>query len=158
MNPRIDAPPRIDVARRKSSAILSRSKHLAPARLGFERATAGGVLLLSAAGSVAAVHGGFLPMVAAPQIGLAALAILFQVIITGAEWLYCHQRVSWPYLLAFFFDVALTVVGYRDVAMPRFAAITAWLGSPDPMLTGGLLLVLVAGFIAWYPESALIND
>ena len=158
MNPsRFDAPP-VGVARRKSSAILSRSRHLAPARLGFERLMAGGVLFLSVVGSVAAVHGGFLPMVTAPKIGLIAIAIAVQAVITGVEWLYSHQRVGWPYLITFGVDVALTVLGYRDVAIPRFADIAAWGGLPEPILVGGIALVIASGFIAWYPESALIND
>jgi hypothetical protein len=145
--------------RGKPSAIVSRDR-LRAQRSGIERAMAWLVLLVSFAGSIAALHGGFAPLIASVVLGplnLGALlgGVLIQALLTFLEWYYFDRwSIAWG---ARGLDTALTAIGYGPLFVPPLLALLASRNAPSPLLLAWGIIVLVSFGVAYFPESRLVD-
>lgn len=149
----------------KQSAVITRDR-LKKQRGAIERFTAWVVLLVSFLGSIAALHGGWPPLIDsltslqprwAPLLG--GLAI--QAGLTFLEWWYYDQRVvSWPARLI---DTATTALGYGPLVVVGIARAIGPELAPgaDPdvayITVAWVIVGLVSLLVAWYPESRLVE-
>lgn len=144
-------------SRRKASAIVSRAT-LDRQRGVFERMMAIGLLLLSFAGTAAALSGGWSVLLADPQPGRIAAGIAAQLALTAAEWWYGNGRGRWRYRVALCLDTALTALGYGPLIVPPLAAYLAGRGLDSGANAAAWAIVaLVSVALAWYPEKTLID-
>lgn len=143
----------------KPSAIVSRDR-LTQQRGGIERTMAWLVLLLSFLGSIAALHGGFAPLVAsivARQPNIAALlgGVLIQLIVTFLEWYYFDRPlIAWSARIV---DTATTAIGYGPLLYAPLLTLlyNRDIASPQPLAVA--IIVGVSLGIAWFPESRLVD-
>jgi hypothetical protein len=143
----------------KESAIVRRAT-LRRQRGAIERATAWIVLFVSVLGTIAAMAGGWVPLIAsirALQPNWAAIAggAAAQALLTYLEWHYFDvPTISWPARIA---DTAATALGYGPlVAAPLIGALAAR-DIPLPFLLAWCIILIVSLLIAWYPESRLVE-
>ena len=147
------------IRRGKASAIVSRER-LRRQRGGVERATAWIVLLVSVFGSVAALAGGWQPLIAGivtrhPQWYAIVGGIGLQVALTFLEWYYFDSPlVSWPARLL---DTVLTALGYGPLVFVSLVAFLAARHVPQPVYVADGIILLFSLAVAWYPESRLVD-
>lgn len=153
----------------KESAIVSRAR-LRKQRGSIERWTAWVVLLVSFLGSVAALHGGWPPLIAslttltprwAPLLG----GIAIQALLTYLEWHYFDvPLIAWGARLG---DAATTALGYGPLVVVGLStALTPFfVAVPDPTvptvpegdIAAWCIIGIVSLLVAWYPESRLVE-
>lgn len=143
----------------KDSAIVTRDR-LKKQRGLIERSMAWLVLLLSFLGTIAALHGGFPPLIATLRIGplhMAALlgGVLFQLIITFLEWYYFDRPlIAWGARLV---DTGITAVGYGPLLFAPLLVLLYNQGIAQPQPAAlGIIIALSLG-VAWFPESRLVD-
>jgi hypothetical protein len=145
--------------RRKESAVIRRAT-LRKQRGAVERASAWFVLLLSVIGSVAALAGGFVPLIAGiigrtPQWSAIIGGLGLQAILTFLEWYYFDSPlVSWPARLV---DTVTTAIGYGPLFL---AALVAFLVEQDVAQAGYVAWGIIGGIsflVAYFPESRLVD-
>lgn len=145
----------------KASAIVTRD-HLKKQRSGIERTMAWLVLMISFVGSIAALHGGFAPLIASVRTGeynVAALlgGVLIQLLLTFLEWYYFDiPKVAWGARIA---DAITTAIGYGPLFLAPLALFLYYRGATVPTATAGAwaIIGLVSLGIAWFPESRLVD-
>lgn len=145
------------LGKRKASAIVTRAM-LDRQRGAFERFSALALLLLSFAGSIAALSGGWSALRTDPRLAPIAGGVAVQIVLTATEYWYGAGRGPWRYRVALCVDAVLTTIGYGPLFMPW---LTVWLASHG---TGELTTVLawaivgaLALALAWWPERTLID-
>ena len=144
-------------SRRKESAIVSRAT-LDRQRGAFERFAAFALLLLSFAGTVAALSGGWTALRTAPRLAPIVGGIGLQLALTATEYWYGAGRGHWRYRVALCVDAALTTVGYGPLFVPWIAPYLAARGAGELALVLAWALVGVAALaLAWWPEKTLID-
>lgn len=142
---------------RKQSAIVSRAA-LDQQRGAFERFSALAVLLLSFAGTIAALSGGWAALIATPRIAPIAGGFAIQGALTAAQWWYGAGRGRYRYRTALLVDSGLTTAGYGPLVVPSLAVYLATKVAGDVAVIGAWVIVgIVAALIAWYPEKVLID-
>lgn len=139
----------------KQSAIVSRAA-LNRQRGAVERATALVVLFLSVLGTVAALYGGWGPIVARQfRAGPIAGGLALQGLLTWLQWSYQHRRrIRWPAIVV---DAVFTAVGYGPLIVPWLAPQLAARGVPEPGYVAWTIVGLASLLPAWYPESRLVE-
>ena len=143
----------------KGSAIVTRDR-LKTQRSGIERTMAWLVLFLSFLGTIAALHGGFGPLIASistGQFNQAALlgGVLIQLVVTFLEWYYFDRPlIAWGARVV---DTAATTIGYGPLFLAPLAVLLYNRGvtSPEPAAWG--IIALISLGIAWFPESRLVD-
>lgn len=144
---------------RKDSAVVSRAR-LRRQRGAIERWTAWTVLLVSFLGSIAALHGGWPPLIASLitlQPNWAALlgGLGIQVLLTFLEWHYFDQPlVAWP---ARVIDAATTALGYGPLILAPLSAALASQALPQGDIAAWCIIAVISFLIAWYPENRLVE-
>lgn len=145
----------------KQSAIVNRAT-LARSRTTIERSTAWGLLLLSVAGTVAALAGGWPALLAAPSLAAIVGGLVIQGGLTYLEWAYYHSRVLSGG--ARLIDAALTALGFGPLflaALTRFfaaAGVTSVIaGQPGAVVAAWGAIAIASYGLAWYPESRLVD-
>lgn len=143
----------------KDSAVVSRAQ-LRRQRGKVERATAWIVLFVSVLGTIAALAGGWTPLIAGiislrPQWSAIIGGAAIQALLTFLEWYYFDQPlVSWP---ARAFDAITTALGYGPLVIVSLVTFLVARGAPQaPYLAWGII-GLVSLAVAWYPESRLVD-
>jgi hypothetical protein len=143
----------------KASAIVTRDR-LKKQRGLIERSMAWLVLLLSFLGTIAALHGGFVPFAAtlsSGRLNTTALlgGILIQLVITFLEWWYFDRpSIAWGARLV---DTGITAVGYGPLLITPLMLLLYNQGVADPQLLAWGLIILFSLGIAWFPESRLVD-
>lgn len=143
----------------KESAIVRRAT-LRRQRGAIERWTAWIVLFVSVMGTIAALAGGWAPLitgVVALRPNWAAIGGGFgiQVLLTFLEWHYFDvPMVAWPARIA---DTAATALGYGPLVIVALTVLLASKGAPSPYYAAWAIIGLVSLLIAWYPESRLVD-
>lgn len=139
----------------KQSAIVSRSQ-LERARGPVERATAWIVLVVSFIGTIAALHGGWAPILALQFSASAILGgMLLQGLLTWLQWGYQHNRLlCWGSRIV---DAGLTAYGYGPLFIATLVAYLTSRGVPAPPYVAWFLVGLVSLAAAWYPEDRLVD-
>lgn len=143
----------------KESAIISRAR-LKRQRGSIERWTAWVVLLVSFLGSVAALHGGWPPLIAsltaftphwAPLLG----GIAIQALLTYLEWHYFDvPLIAWGARLG---DAATTALGYGPLVVVGLSAALTSQAVPEGDIAAWCIIGIVSLLVAWYPESRLVE-
>lgn len=143
----------------KASAVVGRET-LRKQRGGIERAAAWLVLLVSFAGSVATLHGGFAPMIesiATKQYNVGALlgGVLIQVVLTFLEWWYFDR----PLIAggARLVDAATTAIGFGPLFLAPLVSFLEARGIESPLLPAWGIIIAVSFAVAWFPESRLVD-
>lgn len=146
-----------EVRKTKRSAIITREQ-LDRQRGAFERFTALALLLLSFAGSAAAMSGGWSALRAEPRAAPIAIGIIIQAALTATEYWYGAGRGPWRYRVALVFDSALTTVGYGPLFVPFLTTYLAGRGTGElsAILAWGIVGIVAVG-LAWWPEKVLID-
>lgn len=143
----------------KPSAIVTRGR-LRQQRGAIERTMAWIVLLVSFLGSIAAMHGGFAPLIASIvswQLNQSALisGVLIQIIVTFLEWYYYDRLlIAWGARVV---DTALTAIGYGPLFLAPLIVLLYNRGITEPAYTAWAIIILVSLGIAWFPESRLVD-
>lgn len=145
------------LAVRKESAVWSHTQ-LQKQRGKVERYTAWVVLFISFIGSVVAFNGGW-PNVTALKFSIAGTlgGLVLQLVLTYLEWHYHDKRlISWG---ARVIDTITTAIGYGSLVL---TPLTKYLMSKDvspenAVLGAWAIIVIVSFFVAWYPESRLVE-
>jgi hypothetical protein len=139
----------------KSSAIVSRAQ-IAKARGPVERATAWIVLVVSFVGTIAALYGGWAPILALQFSASAVLGgLLLQGLLTWLQWAYHHSRVlCWGSRIV---DAGLTAYGYGPLFIAALEDYLAARDVPLAFYAAWFLIGLVSLGLAWYPESRLVD-
>ena len=129
-------------------------------RGGIERAAAWLVLLVSFAGSMATLHGGFAPMIesiASRQYNVGALlgGAIIQIVLTFLEWWYFDR----PLIAggARLVDAATTAIGFGPLFLAPLASFLHDRGLADPLLPAWGIIIVVSFAVAWFPESRLVD-
>lgn len=156
-----DTPPRARRTLRsgKPSAIVSRDR-LRTQRGGIERTMAWLVLLLSFLGSIAALHGGFTPLIASirarePNVAALLGGILIQLIVTALEWYYFDRPlIAWSARVV---DTATTAIGYGPLLLMPLATLLYTRGIDNPIPPAWGIIIVASLGIAWFPESRLVD-
>lgn len=144
---------------RKESAIVRRAT-LRRQRGAIERTTAWIVLFVSVLGTIAALAGGWVPLIAGiiafkPNWAAIGGGVGIQVLLTYLEWHYFDiPLVSWPARLV---DTATTALGYGPLVIALLATLLASKGVPSPYNVAWAIIGVVSFLIAWYPESRLVD-
>jgi hypothetical protein len=144
---------------RKESAVVRRAT-LRRQRGTVERSTAWIVLVLSALGTIAALAGGWKPLIdsfraAAPLWGAIVGGLAIQGVLTFLEWYYFDQpMISWPARL---FDTIATALGYGPLFLVSLLSFLVAKDVPQPQYAAWIIIGLVSLLIAWYPESRLVD-
>lgn len=126
----------------------------------IERWTAWIVLFVSVLGTIAALAGGWTPLIASiialkPNWAAIGGGFGIQVLLTFLEWHYFDvPMVAWPARLA---DTAATALGYGPLVIVSLATFVAAKGVPSPLYAAWAVIGLVSFLIAWYPESRLVD-
>ncbi len=147
------------VSRRKASAVVSRER-LRKQRGGIERATAWIVLFISVFGTIAALAGGWTPLISGivtlkPQWAAIAGGLAIQVLLTFLEWYYFDQpMIAWPARLG---DTIMTALGYGPLVFVALINLLASRNVPQFEYVAWGIIGLVSLLIAWYPESRLVD-
>jgi len=141
----------------KKSAIVTRAT-LDRQRGAFERFSALTLLLLSFAGTVAALSGGWASLRTDPRLAPIVGGIVVQLVLTATEYWYGAGRGPWRYRLALCFDMVLTTIGYGPLFVPWLTTyLTAHgIGELARVLSWGIVGA-VALALAWWPEKTLID-
>jgi len=155
----------------KESAIITRAR-LRKQRGSIERWTAWVVLLVSFLGSIAALHGGWPPLIASirtlqPHWAALLGGLAIQALLTYLEWHYFDvPLIAW---LARLFDALTTALGYgplvegwlRDASIALMVSDPSELTTPAIQLQGDIaawcIIGIVSLLVAWYPESRLVE-
>lgn len=143
----------------KESAIVRRST-LRRQRGTIERYTAWIVLFVSVLGTIAALAGGWTPLIASivtlkPNWAAIGGGIGIQALLTYMEWHYYDVFfISWPARTA---DTIATALGYGPLVVVALAAFLAAKGVPSSGYAAWGVIGLVSFLIAWYPESRLVD-
>lgn len=143
----------------KGSAIITRDR-LKKQRSGIERTMAWLVLFLSFLGTIAALHGGFGPLVSSISRGplnTAALlgGVLIQSIVTFLEWWYFDRPlIAWSARVV---DTAATTIGYGPLFLAPLAVLLYNRGVTQPEAVAWGVIALVSLGVAWFPESRLVD-
>lgn len=145
----------------KASAIVSRER-LKTQRGLIERASAWIVLLISFVGAIAALHGGFAPLIGSVRSGqynVAALlgGFLLQLLLTFLEWYYFDMpKIAWGARIV---DAMSTAIGYGGLLLAPLALFLYTRGADVSVATAGAwaMIGLISLGIAWFPESRLVD-
>jgi len=143
----------------KESAIIRRAT-LRRQRGAIERSTAWFVLVLSVIGSIAALAGGFVPLIAgimtrAPQWSAIIGGFMLQVLLTHLEWHYFDTPlVAWPARMV---DTLTTAIGYGPLVIAALSAFLLARGVPLPLYAAWGIIGIVSFIAAYYPESRLVE-
>lgn len=143
----------------KESAIVRRAT-LRRQRGAVERSTAWIVLALSVLGTIAALAGGWTPLVIGiinldPQWSAIIGGVAIQGALTFLEWWYFdNPLVAWP---ARAFDTLLTALGYGPLVLVALTAFLVARHAPAPLYLAWGIVGLVSLLAAWYPESRLVD-
>jgi hypothetical protein len=145
----------------KASAIVTRD-HLKKQRGLIERTMAWLVLLISFVGAIAALHGGFAPLIASVRSGqynIAALlgGVLLQLLLTFLEWYYFDiPKIAWGARIV---DALTTAIGYGPLFLAPLALFLYNRGADVMTATAGAwaIIGLASLGIAWFPEDRLVD-
>lgn len=146
-------------ATKKNSAVVRRTT-LRSQRGGIERSTAWIVLFVSFLGTVAALAGGWTPLIAgivALKPNWAAIVGGFgaQAVLTALElYYYDTPLVSWG---ARGVDTALTALGYGPLVLAPLTAALIARQVPSPLYAAWGVIAVFSLLTAWYPESRLVE-
>lgn len=145
------------LGKRKASAIVTRAT-LDRQRGAFERFSALALLLLSFAGSVAALSGGWAALRTDPRLAPIVGGIVVQLVLTATEYWYGAGRGPWRYRVALCVDAALTTIGYGPLFKPWLTDYLAARGTGElaPLLAW-MIVGAAALALAWWPEKTLID-
>ena len=145
----------------KASAIVTRDS-LKKQRGAIERTSAWVVLLISFVGAIAALHGGFTPLITSlrnGQYNTAALigGFLLQLLLTFLEWWYFDRpKIAWSARIA---DALTTAVGYGPLFLAPLALFLYNRGVQEDasIALSWVLIGLISLGIAWFPEDRLVD-
>ena len=143
----------------KESAIVKRAT-LRRQRGAIERYTAWIVLFVSVLGTIAALAGGWVPLIAGvvglhPNWAAIGGGLAVQALLTFLEWHYFDvPMVAWPARLA---DMVATALGYGPLVIAGLVGYLAAKQVPSPEYAAWGIIGLVSLLIAWYPESRLVD-
>jgi hypothetical protein len=141
----------------KQSAIVTRAT-LDRQRGAFERFSALTLLLLSFAGTVAALSGGWAALRTNPQLAPIVGGIAAQLALTATEYWYGAGRGPLRYRLALCIDAVLTTIGYGPLFVPWLTTYLTARGTGElaSVLSWGIVGALALA-LAWWPEKTLID-
>ena len=147
------------IPRAKESAIASRAT-LRKQRGAIERYTAWIILLVSFLGTIAALAGGWPPLIAAclafnPPWAAIAGGFAIQAALTFLEWWYYDLRlISYPARIV---DSVFTALGYGPLVLVPLGAALLARGVENAVWGAWAIIGVVSYLLAWYPESRLID-
>jgi hypothetical protein len=143
----------------KESAIVKRAT-LRRQRGAIERWTAWIVLFVSVLGTIAALAGGWVPLISSiatlrPNWAAIGGGFGIQVLLTFLEWHYFDvPMVAWPARIV---DMLTTALGYGPLVLIGLVGALVARGVPYPLYAAWAIIGLVSLLIAWYPESRLVD-
>ncbi len=136
----------------KPSAIISGAR-LAKGQPIFERVIGLVLLVLSFAGTMALLNGGWsLPL---QPVGLVA-GFAAQLLLTSVEWLYQSRRRSWAYITALAVDTLLSIGGYAPIALVPLLRVLPF-GGWNALVAWGMIGI-GAVMLAVLPERILVES
>jgi hypothetical protein len=116
------------------------------------------LLLLSFAGTIAALSGGWTALRTDPRMAPIVGGIAAQIVLTATEYWYGAGRGPWRYRAALCCDAVLTTLGYGPLFVPWLTDYLAAHGTGElaPALAWAIVGV-AALLLAWWPEKTLID-